>query len=335
MVASGGCKDPLARPKTRSGVSVIRDEWRNTPHREVNELSNARGSGACGCEDRHPHASQWPRTRIIGRVALYVGIVRNISTSTDKILVHVAGAVGWITVNNPAKRNALSGEMFRGLAEAAADLEDADDVRVVVVRGAGEKAFISGADIGDLGSGVRGDQSTDPTEGPRLLEISKPVIAMIHGYCIGGGLVVALRCDLRVCADDARFAVPAGRLGVGYPVDSLQQLTALIGPEQTSRLLFTGATIDASAAVRIGLVGEVVPKAELEHRVQDLAAGIATQAPLTLRATKLAVAATVRGSQVMDLAAARAATAACWASADFAEGRAAFADKRSPLFVGA
>ena len=157
---------------------------------------------------------------------------------------------------------------------------------------------------------------------------------MIHGYCIGGGIMVALGADIRIAADDAQFAVPAAKLGVAYPYEAIQQLVSLVGPEWVSRILLTAERIGAADALRIGLVSQVVPKAELESVVVSLALGMAGLAPLSLRASKTSIGTVVRGSQPGDLVAVAAAAAACWASGDFAEGRRAFAEKRPPRFEG-
>ena len=253
-------------------------------------------------------------------------------TSTEKLLAHVDGGIGWVTFNNPEKHNAMTGEMFAALSELTEAWEDDDEVRVVVARGAGERAFVSGADIGDFGSGIKNVASTRPRR--RLLETSKPVIAMIHGYCIGGGLMVALGADIRVAADDAQFGVPAAKLGIAYPYDAVQHLVTLVGPEWTSRILLTAERIGAVDALRIGLISQVVPKVDLEAVVVALAGNIARLAPLSLHASKTSVRAAVRGSQSDDLDAVSAAAGACWTSEDFAEGRRAFAEKRPAAFRG-
>ncbi len=162
----------------------------------------------------------------------------------------------------------------------------------------------------------------------------KPVVAMIHGYCIGGGLLVALGADVRLAAADARFAIPASRLGVGYPYPGVRQLVAAVGPAAAAELLLTGERFDASDAQRWGLVSRVFPPAELEDAVRRTALAIARGAPLSVAAAKASIAAVTAGSPPDAVAAAQAAIAACWASEDLAEGRQAFAEKRTARFQG-
>jgi len=242
----------------------------------------------------------------------------------------VADGIGWLELNRPDKHHALSADMFAGLTAMLGRWDQEDDVRVVVVRGAGEVAFASGADIGELGQGAA---QADAGQRGTTLVTAKPVIAMIHGYCIGGGLMVAMEADVRLAADDAVFAIPAGRLGAGYPLDSVRRLVALVGPGWASSLLLSAQRIDATTAARIGLVDEVVPKADLAARVEALAAQMAANAPLALAAAKasIAVAADLPGADE-DLA--RAWIARAWTSTDVIEGREAFAAKRPPRFRG-
>ena len=257
--------------------------------------------------------------------------VRPVPTSTERIRAHVADRVGWLVLNQPDKHNALSGDMFRALGEVLKDWATDEGVRVIVVRGEGERAFASGADLGDLGAAISGPSSSG--QRGTTLQIGKPVIAMIHGYCIGGGLMVAMEADLRVAADDASFGIPAARLGAGYPFNSVQRLVALVGPAWASTILFTGDRLNAEQALRIGLVNEVVPKGGLEHRVQALAAQIAEHAPVSIAASKASIGAAIGLADALE-SAARELIDACWGSADFAEGRAAFAEKRTPRFTG-
>ncbi len=240
------------------------------------------------------------------------------------------GSVGWIVIDHPERRNALTGEMFRALAAGLAELDADPSVQVIVMRGAGTRAFASGADIGDLGRASGNEASGPATAGP-LVAADKPIVAMVHGVCIGGGLLVALGADVRVCADDARFAIPAVRLGVAYPYDGVRQLVAAVGPTAAGDILLTGATFGAEDALRWGLVSRVEPAAGLEAAVAEMASAIASGAPLSVRAAKRSIRASISGEGVD---AAAAAIHACWASEDFAEGRRAFAEKRAPVFRG-
>lgn len=262
----------------------------------------------------------------------YGAAVITVATSTDQVLAATSAGVGWITLNRPDKHNALSAEMMAGLTELVARWDVDPEVRVIVVRGAGDRAFVSGADIGQFGTGV--DAAPERRHPNGMLPTAKPVIAMIQGYCIGAGLSVALSADLRVASSDATFAIPAGRLGLAYPVDDLERLVALVGSGEASRLMLTAERFDAAHGLRVGLVHEVVEHADLEARVAALADTVATLAPLTMRASKLAIMSAVRGGRSPYREAADAAAARCWASDDFAEGLAAFAEKRPPTWSG-
>jgi enoyl-CoA hydratase/carnithine racemase len=210
----------------------------------------------------------------------------------------------------------------------------------VVLRGAGEKAFISGADIEQLESGDLGrpaptaNQMSDNAGTTRLLTLEKPVIAMIHGWCLGGGIMVALAADIRICADDAQFGVPAAKLGVGYPYDATAQLVALVGPGHASEIMFAGRRIDAVEAERIGLVNRCVAKHELEPTVHALAADIAHNGPLSHIAHKRSILSASQGSPPSARAAIDDAIAAAWQSDDSAEGRRSFLERRPPVFHG-
>jgi len=243
------------------------------------------------------------------------------------VRVERGGPIGRIVIDHPERRNALTGAMFRQLADGLVELDGDADVRVIVLRGAGDRAFASGADIGDLHA-VGGSPAA-----PRV-GATKPVIAMIHGVCIGGGLLVALGADIRVASEDARFAIPAVRLGVAYPYAGARQLVATVGASAAAEILLTGSTFGAADALRWGLVSRVVPARELDEAVTATATAIAEGAPLSVRAAKASVHAAVRGSLPGDVERADAAIAACWASEDFAEGRRAFAEKRPPVFGG-
>ena len=240
--------------------------------------------------------------------------------------------VGWITLNRPEKRNAISDEMFAALSSLTDGWAGDDEVRVVVIRGAGDQAFASGADMGELDSSTAGSPPPGARKGFSL-QINKPLIAMVHGFCIGGGLMVAMEADIRIASDDAVFAIPAGPLGAGYPLVGVQRLVALVGPAHASTIMFTGDRFDARRALELGLVNEVVPRSELEARVTALASRIAANAPLSLAAAKAVINATI-GTPGATFGDAQALIDACWESEDFREGRRAFAEKRTPGFRG-
>jgi enoyl-CoA hydratase/carnithine racemase len=258
--------------------------------------------------------------------------VIDVPTSSERVRAHTADGIGWLVLDRPDKHNAVSIDMFDAMAELMTTWEHDDAIRVVVVHGAGERAFASGADLGEIDRGVNGEASAGSRRATTL-RISKPVIAMVHGYCIGGGLMVAMEADIRIASDDAVFGIPAGPLGAGYPFEAVQRLVALVGMATASTIMFAGERFDASTALRWGLVNEVLPRAELETRVRALASRLAANAPLSLAAAKASIAASVGlpGSSVEQ---AQALIDACWASDDFREGRTAFAEKRPPRFHG-
>ena len=260
------------------------------------------------------------------------------TTTTERMIARTDGAVGWLLFNNPARHNALSVDMWRAVPEILAAFARDDAVRVVVLAGAGERAFASGADISEF------EQQRSSREAivaynvmaeaasRAIIDFPKPTIAMIRGYCIGGGLAVALCCDLRFAADDARFAVPAARLGLGYAYPGVKRLVDLVGPAFAKEIFYTARQFDASEALQMGLVNRVRPSAELPDYVAGIAASIGANAPLTIAAVKRCVAAHAEGGQPLDLEACQAAVDACFESADYVEGRTAFMEKRKPAF---
>jgi enoyl-CoA hydratase len=263
-----------------------------------------------------------------------------LETGTEMLLVEVTGAVAVVTFNNPAKRNALSREIRVALPGALAALQADPRVRVVVVTGAGDKAFASGADISEFG-----EQRTTPAaradydRGQAALfaawtSLDKPIVAMIRGFCMGGGLLTALQADIRIASDDSQFGVPAARLGLGYGFTGVTTLMGLVGPACTAEILFSARRFSAAEALQMGLVNRVVPAAELREEVMTLAAGIASNAPLTVAAAKAAIRAAGQPPERRDLAGVEAMVEACFQSEDYREGQRAFAEKRPPAFTG-
>ncbi len=259
---------------------------------------------------------------------------------TDKIIAKKDGAIGRITFNNPERRNAISLEMWQAMPVIVEDMAADDAIRVIVVNGAGGRAFASGADI----SGFEKQRSSKDaiaeygaavsTATTALSTVEKPTIAMIEGYCIGGGLLVALCCDIRIVSDDSLFGIPAARLGLGYKFDSVRPLVDLIGPTYAKEILFTARQFDADEARQMGLVNRVLPRAALAGYMEDYAATIAANAPLTLLAVKKTIDEVLKDPDARDLALCQALTDACFDSADYTEGRRAFMEKRKPDFVG-
>ncbi len=263
-----------------------------------------------------------------------------IPLETGKIIAEVRDSVGWLTLNNPARRNAISLEMWQGMADATAAFEADPEVRVVVMHGAGGKSFAAGADISEFEKERAnaeqtkryGEISARGYQG--LAQLSKPLIAMIEGFCIGGGLAIALNADVRFATPGSRFGIPAAKLGLGYEYAGLATLARLVGPSTARDILFSARFLEADEALRVGLVNFVVDDAELAARVGDYAARIAANAPLTVRAAKAALNVFERYSIDPQAAQIKALVDKCFDSEDYKEGRRAFMEKRVARFAG-
>ncbi len=258
----------------------------------------------------------------------------------DKILQTIDGAIGTLTFNNPERHNAMSLDMWRGASAALGQFEQNPAVRVIVLTGAGGKAFVSGADISKFESeratldAVSEYNIAVDRFSVALGECSKPTIAMIRGYCLGGGVGIAVCCDMRIANDAARFSVPAAKLGLGYGYVNIRRIVDLVGPQFATEMLLTARQFDAADASRTGLVNHVVPDAEIENYVRELAETIAGNAPLTIRAVKRIIRELRRHPDEADVAACDALVKQCFESADYQEGRRAFLEKRKPVFRG-
>ena len=250
------------------------------------------------------------------------------------------GPLAWLVFDHAERRNAITTAMWQAIPGAVAELDADPSVRVVVMRGAGDRAFVSGADNSEFERARTGADSaseydrTTARAFEALAALGRPLLAMIHGFCIGGGMATALGADLRYAADDAVFAIPAARRGLGYHMAGLDALARLVGPAAAKEILFTARRYDAASALRLGLVNQVFAKADLEREVRAIAATIADNAPLTLKSAKLTLREIARDPGERDGAAVRAGILACFESDDYREGVRAFLEKRAPRFTG-
>jgi enoyl-CoA hydratase len=270
----------------------------------------------------------------------------NIPKATDKsyadgkILQSITDGVGVITFNNPEKRNAMSLDMWQGFGHALIELRDDPEVRVVVLAGAGDKAFVSGADISQFEKTRHNAAASEEyskrsaTERALLADYPKPTIACIRGFCLGGGMQVAMLADIRIAAENSQFGIPAAKLGIAYGYDGLKNLVSLVGPSWARLLMYTGMRIDSAEAVRIGLVDRVVPDTELWSATMDIARTISGNAPLAIQAAKITIAQVLKDPDKRDMDTIKALGTACMDSEDFREGRQAFMEKRKPNFRG-
>ena len=239
------------------------------------------------------------------------------SFADGKILQSVSDGVGVITFNNPEKRNAMSLEMWEGLGSALIELRDNPDVRVVVMVGAGDKAFVSGADISQFEKTRHNAQASEEyskrsaAQRALLADYPKPTIACIRGFCLGGGMQVAMLADIRFASDNSQFGIPAAKLGIAYGYDGLKHLVSLVGPSWARLIMYTGMRIDSAEAVRIGLVDRVLPDAELWDATMEMARTISGNAPLAIKAAKITIAQVLKDEGHRDMEAIKAIGTAC------------------------
>ena len=258
----------------------------------------------------------------------------------ELLIVEKNRGVGYLGLNRPEKHNAVSYEMWQGIAQVMDDFESDDSVRVIIIAGEGGKAFSAGADISEF---EQRRSSADAIEvynraaglaQQKLTNISKPTIAKIAGYCIGGGVSTALCCDLRFATDDSKFGIPAAKLGVGYGYGSLRSLVGAVGPIRAKEILFTARQFTAKEAYDMGLINRVLTRSELDGFVDECAETIACNAPLTIKACKQIIAEFCKDPDDRDLDLCRRLVDECFASEDYKEGREAFMEKRKPEFRG-
>ncbi len=259
---------------------------------------------------------------------------------TEKMIARKDGPIGWIVFNNPARRNAVSVEMWEALAEIVDDYAKDDAIRVIVARGAGGKAFVSGADISEFEQKRSTPESTEAYRrisergGEALRLVGKPTIAMIEGFCIGGGVSLALSCDLRIAGEGSRFGVPAARLGLGYELPGVRKLVQTVGPAFAKEIFYTARQFTAAEALQMGLINRMVADDQLEAYVADYARTIAANAPLTVASIKTIVGEALKDESERDEALCDRVVDQCFNSEDYVEGRRAFMDKRAPVFRG-
>ena len=260
------------------------------------------------------------------------------ATLTERIIARKEGAVGWLVFNNPERRNAISVDMWEAIPAALGRFEKDPDIRVVVLAGAGDKAFVSGADISQFEKQRSGPEAVQRYEelaegaAAKLSTFDKPLIAMVRGYCLGAGVNIANACDLRIAAEDARFGIPAAKMGLGYRASSMKNLVDVVGAAYAREIMITARQFTAGEARQMGLANKVVPAADLEKAVKEYTDAISGNAPLTMRTAKRII----REISTVDYDAAKCKAWAkeCFESEDYKEGRKAFMEKRKPVFKG-
>lgn len=260
--------------------------------------------------------------------------------ATDKMLSEKRGAIGIMTFNNPERHNAVSLEMWEAADRILSDFIADAAIRVIVITGAGGKSFVSGADISKFEDerasmeAVRKYNAAVERMYGGIYELPKPTIAMIRGYCLGGGLGLAISCDVRVCSDVSKFALPAAKLGLGYGYVPMKRFVDVLGPAVTKEIFYTARQYDAATALRWGMVNHALPDAEVEPFVMAMAETIAANAPLTVNSIKAIAQEIVKDPDKRDRAACDRMVEQCFASNDYIEGRRAFMEKRKPAFTG-
>jgi len=261
-------------------------------------------------------------------------------SKTPRMVAERDGAIGWITFNNPERHNAMSVDMWEALPDILDAYERDPAIRVVVMKGAGQKAFVSGADISEFETArgtvekvKRYEEITDKAT-HHAVHLSKPTIAMIRGYCIGGGLGIALSCDLRYATEASRFGIPAAKLGLGYRHEGVKKLVDVVGPSAAKEIFFTARQFSAAEALQMRLINRVVSDGELESTVRETCALICANAPLTIKAAKGVIGELTKVGSDLDGAHCESLINACFDSGDYQEGRKAFMEKRKPVFTG-
>lgn len=260
--------------------------------------------------------------------------------AAGKVRVVVEGSIGWVILDNPARKNAVSFSMWAALGEAVEQLSRDGNVRCIVLRGEGVEAFCAGGDISEFekkrserDANIEYRRVANDTLG-RLQSVGKPTVAMISGFCMGGGVALAISCDLRIGAKGSRYGIPAARLGMGYDYAGIKRLSSLIGISRAKRMIFTASRLSAEEAHQVGLIDELVDQELLEGTARKMAETIAANAPLTISAAKFAADLTSKQASEAEIEEANRMTLSCFDSSDYVEGRRAFMEKRRPVFSG-
>lgn len=259
---------------------------------------------------------------------------------TPRIEARVENGVGWMIVSNPRRRNAVTYAMWRQIPEVIEAFAADDAVHVIAIRGEGDASFVSGADITEFATlrstpeQVAAYDEAGQAANAAIMNVAKPTVAVARTWCVGGGVGIALTCDIRIAAADTQFAVPAARLGLGYRYSGVKALVDVVGPANAAEIFFTARRYTAEEARDIGLINRVFPVEGFEEAVSAYLGDMAANAPLTQKAAKLAIRGAMRKADPADLDAIDAAIQACFDSEDYKEGRAAFAEKRKPAFRG-
>ena len=267
--------------------------------------------------------------------------IQEVASREESTLVsEIVNNIAWITFNNPDRMNAMSQEMWDNSAALLDQYGEDQNGRAIVLKGAGNRAFVAGADISKFGSERASKEAMLSYDNSvsgfhsSLNAVAKPTIAQVNGYCIGGGLAIAIGCDIRICSDKSTFGVPAAKLGIGYKAKGIRELERLVGPAFTAEIFYTARQFNAEEARVMGLVNRVVKEQDLEVTVSDMIARIAQNAPLSIKAVKESLIESGKPESEWDLSAHEATIRQCQTSADYTEGRTAFMEKRKPKFIG-
>jgi len=260
------------------------------------------------------------------------------NSPTSHIKVWHDKTIAHLQFNRPQSKNAINAQMWQSIAQTIAEQDENPQIRTIVISGAGTDSFSAGADISEFSSNrtntARDYENLNVEAFSAITSTKKPTIAMISGFCMGGGLAVALCCDLRIAAENAVFALPPAKLGLAYPISGIAQLLSVVSPPIAKEMIFTARRLNALDASRVGLVNEVTSLDQLTDTVNDLCTTIANNAPLTISASKQTIDELHNNPENPDMAKLKALSDKCFDSQDYREGQTAFTEKRRPVFKG-